>query len=77
MIDFSTERLPADFSPRLKQLISPHRALEAGCGIEVVYGAETASARIALGQDWQVSATDDLLRGLRDEFGPRVQLEYR
>ena len=62
--------------PRLKRLIAPHRANDDGCGIAVVYGAERAQARIALGEEWQVQASDDLLRSLREEFGGCVTLAY-
>jgi len=76
VMDFSTDVLPVDFGPRLKQVITPHRAQTEGCGISVVYVANEAQARIALGDEWQVQASDDLLRSLRDEFGGCVSLAY-
>ena len=69
VLDFSREGLPPDFSPRLKQLLSPHRCGADGCEISILYCRDAAQARISLGRDWQVHASDDLLRSLRDEFG--------
>ncbi|MEM7097037.1 MAG: DNA polymerase III subunit alpha [Pseudomonadota bacterium] len=76
LIDFSEHALPEDFSQRLKVIINQHRAQETGCNIAVVYSAPTASARITLGKQWRVQASDDLIRCLRDEFGSCVDLEY-
>ena len=76
VLDFSQASLPEDFGPRLKALLGPHRAEAEGCGVSIVYAGEAAQARIALGQDWRVQASDDLLRSLRDEFGGCVQLQY-
>ena len=76
VLDFTAAPMPTDFGPRLKRLITPHRANTEGCGIAVVYGAERAQARIALGEEWQVQASDDLLNSLRDEFGGCVSLAY-
>ncbi|MEM9624552.1 MAG: OB-fold nucleic acid binding domain-containing protein, partial [Pseudomonadota bacterium] len=76
VIDLRETDMPTDFGPRLKGLLTPHRAQADGCGICVLYTGDTAAARIALGQDWQVQASDDLLRSLRDEFGNCVRLDY-
>ncbi len=76
VIDLSDTCMPEDFGERLKDVISPHRMPREGCGISVLYAGEAAAARISLGQDWQVQASDDLLRSLRDEFGNCVHLEY-
>ncbi len=76
VLDFSQASLPEDFSPRLKALLGPHRAEAEGCGVSILYAGEAAQVRIALGQDWHVQASDDLLRSLRDEFGGCVQLQY-
>ena len=76
VIDFSDETMPEDFGSRLKKLITPHRCQTQGCGIAVLYRGEQASARISLGQNWQVQASDDLLHCLRSEFGGCVRLEY-
>ena len=76
VIDFSEHQMPEDFSPRLKMLLTPHKVTANGCDIAVLYAAHQASARISLGRDWRVQASDDLLRNLRDEFGSCVHLEY-
>jgi DNA polymerase-3 subunit alpha len=76
VIDFRSEPLPEDFGARLKEVIAPHRAQTEGCSIAIWYAGEEAQARICLGQDWRVQASDDLLRSLRREFDDRVQLEY-
>ncbi|MEM1230037.1 MAG: DNA polymerase III subunit alpha [Pseudomonadota bacterium] len=69
----------ADFVDRLKRCLGPHRRAEAGCPVSVLYTADQAQARaqIALGSQWQVSPTDELLAALRGEFGPaQVELRY-
>jgi len=72
----------ADLPERLRQLLTPHRAREAGCPVLVrvavgVAPAGRAQGRIRLGRDWQVAPSDDLLACLRDEFGSdRVSLCY-
>ena len=76
LIDLTQTPMPEDFGQRLKQIISPYTAQQSGCSVAVLYQAEIASARIALGHNWCVDASDDLLRCLREEFGGCVRLEY-
>ncbi len=76
VIDFRSHQLPEDFGPRLKQVITPHRAHADGCPIAVWYAQESAQARIHLGEDWQVLANDDLLASLNAEFQGCVRLDY-
>lgn len=77
MLDFSAEILPADFNERLKALLQPHIVTQAGCRVAIRYVAPSAQAEISLGKNWQVAATDDLLRNLKHEFGNEcVQLRY-
>ena len=78
VIDFSQHKMPDDFSSRLKQVISPHRAMDhqPGCDIAILYNGDSARARIWLGEQWRVQASDELLKHLRDEFGSCVDLEY-
>lgn len=76
VIDFRQAPLPADFGSRLKQVISPHRSFDEGCPIAIWYSAAEAQARICLGQDWRVQASDDLLRCLKEEFDGCVKLDY-
>ncbi len=76
LIDFSVEGVPQDFSPTLKKVIQPYRANGAGCPITILYLADQAQARISLGREWQVQASDELLHTLREEFGSCVELQY-
>ena len=78
LIDFSQDIMPSDFTARLKQVIGPYRAPESqkGCDIAILYHADSAKARIRLGEQWRVQASDELLHSLRDEFGRCVDLEY-
>jgi len=76
VIDFRSNQLPEDFGPRLKQVISPHRAHADGCQIAILYAQEAAQARICLGEDWQVLANDDLLASLNAEFHGCARLDY-
>ena len=66
-----------DLSDRLRRVLNPHRTDTDGCSVAIVYRAEDAVGRIELGEDWQVSASDELLLNLRTEFGDsEVQLDY-
>ncbi len=76
ILDYTEEGIPGDFNDRLKGILAPHRSDQTGCPVSLLYAAGTASARISLGQEWQVEANDDLLLALRQEFGPRVGLAY-
>ena len=76
VIDFRSQQLPEDFGPRLKQVISPHRALSDGCPIAILYAREEAEARISLGEDWRVQANDDLLASLNEAFFGCARLDY-
>ena len=77
MLDFSAQALPADFNPRLKEVLQPYLAAQSGCNIAIRYVASSALAEISLGRDWQVAASDDLLRTLKQEFGKEcVHLRY-
>ena len=76
VIDVRSHQLPEDFGVRLKQAISPHRALKDGCPIAILYAQEAAEARIRLGEDWHVQANDDLLASLNEAFDGCVRLDY-
>jgi len=76
VIDFRNEQLPDNFAPRLKQVIAPHRAQVEGCSIAILYAGNEAQARISLGEEWRVQASDDLLRSLQEEFHNCVHLDY-
>ena len=76
VMDFSQSAMPDDFCPRLKSVLDSHRQQAAGCPVVVVYEVNSALARISLGPEWQVQASDDLLLTLNREFGSCVRLEY-
>ncbi len=72
----------ADLSRRLRACLEPHRAVRAGCPVELLYQTHAgegvrARGRILLGPEWRVNPSDDLLRRLRSEFGEaQVSLNY-
>lgn len=76
VLDYTQEQIPGDFNHRLKEVLEPHRCQQVGCPVAVLYARGQASAKISLGQDWQVEANDDLLLELRQEFGSNVTLAY-
>ena len=51
----------------LRQLLGPHRP--GRCGVEVVYIAEEARARLALGDAWRVRPTGELREKLAELLG--------
>lgn len=76
VIDITRSDIPSDFNDRLKQTLTPFRQVQDGCPVVVLYSGPTANARISLGRDWHVEATDDLLACLQHEFGNCVALAY-
>ncbi len=77
VIDFLDQPSPSDLPARLKRCLEPHRLRDIGCPVAVWYRGDQARAQIALGNQWHVSASDDLLRNLRNEFdGSQVSLSY-
>jgi len=71
-----------DLPARLRRTLGPYRVPEAGCPVLVrlavsVPPGRRARGRIRLGRDWLVAPSDELLAGLRAEFGSdRVSLCY-
>ncbi len=49
---------------QLKKLFTPYR--EGKCPVQILYRNDSASCQLRLGEDWQVTLHDDLLRDLRD-----------
>lgn len=76
VIDLKADEVDAQFNERLKQVLSPYRCLETGCPVVLQYESAQAKARIALGRDWRVQASDEALLSLRSAFGNRVELDY-
>jgi DNA polymerase-3 subunit alpha len=55
------------FPGALSEMLLPFR--EGGCPVWVNYHGEQARAQLALGNEWRVQPTDELLRRLRDTLG--------
>ena len=49
---------------QLKKLFTPYR--DGKCPVQIVYRNDEASCQLRLGEDWQVTLHDDLLRDLRE-----------
>ena len=64
------------FVADLKRVLGQHRD-NSGCMIAVDYSTAKARARVALGRDWRVDASDALLEQLRERFGAEaVTVDY-
>ncbi len=48
---------------QLKKLFTPYR--DGKCPVQIIYRNDSASCQLRLGEDWQVTLHDDLLRDLR------------
>jgi DNA polymerase-3 subunit alpha len=60
---------------RLKQLLSPY--CDGKCPVQIHYRNDNASCQLRLGEAWQVTLHDDLLRDLRDLLHPEnVKVVY-
>jgi DNA polymerase-3 subunit alpha len=63
------------FVGHLADILQPFR--QGHCRVCIDYAGGEASARVALGEEWSVHPTDELLHRLRDLAGKdRVQVEY-
>ncbi|HEY7774543.1 MAG TPA: DNA polymerase III subunit alpha [Marinagarivorans sp.] len=68
--------LSVDTVKHLKQGLAPYSGGQ--CPVSVCLNTDYASAELALGQEWRVRASDDLLQSLRGAFGSQaVELVYR
>jgi DNA polymerase-3 subunit alpha len=70
--------LDEQFSKNLASLLSLHQEPKrTGCPVIIDYCSEGATAELQLGDQWRVKPSDELLDGLRAQFGPdRVGLDY-
>ena len=69
------ERLNQDFLPALKQALFPFRG--GPCPVFIAYEHESASAHLALGDEWRVKLHEDLLAALYQLCGQeQVALRY-
>jgi DNA polymerase-3 subunit alpha len=60
---------------QLKKLFTPYR--DGKCPVQIHYRNEDASCQLRLGEDWQVTLHDDLLRDLRELLKPEnVKVVY-
>jgi len=74
-IDIAATRLQNDASVLLAEILKPFR--EGGCPVWINYSCAAARARVALGQEWRVRPTDELLHRLTEMTGPDgVRLVY-
>jgi DNA polymerase-3 subunit alpha len=64
-----------DLVTKLKSALAPYRPGE--CPVIIDYRVNGAEARVVLGADWRVRATDELISTLRGHFGDdRIGVEY-
>jgi DNA polymerase-3 subunit alpha len=80
-IDVGSEDLDAELVDRLRTSLEPHRHSGEGCPVAVLCNSTgdrlSARGRVLLGPGWRVNPTDDLLKGLKREFGDQcVSLCY-
>ena len=73
--------VPANVASTLTQslhrMLTPYRMPEHGCGVSLIYSSHAACAHIWLGEEWRIRPADDLLRALRENFGPQsVRLAF-
>ncbi|MBU0499608.1 MAG: DNA polymerase III subunit alpha [Gammaproteobacteria bacterium] len=65
---------PKALAQQLRELLEPYRG--EGCRMAVKLRAAEAEATLMLGESWRVMPGDELLLGLRRQFGEDVSLEY-
>jgi DNA polymerase-3 subunit alpha len=82
-IDLGPRSMDGDLVGRLRSSLEPHRGPGGiGCPVAILCQSvredgQGARGRVTLGPDWRVNPSDDLLKGLRREFGEeRVSLSY-
>jgi DNA polymerase-3 subunit alpha len=67
-IDVQASRAADDFSAMLARILEPFRA--GRCPVWINYEGAGARARMALGREWSVNPTDELLHRLSEVAGP-------
>ena len=74
-IEISAEKMNDKITDLLEKTLT--RASGGNCPVSLIYRQPSNSARIRLGDRWQVVPTDELLQELRDVIGTEgVALEY-
>jgi DNA polymerase-3 subunit alpha len=75
VVDIRSEQTDQGFVGTLANVLKPFR--EGGCPIWISYHGDGAVARVALGKEWRVHPTDELLHRLKEFAGAeRVHVEY-
>jgi DNA polymerase III subunit alpha len=75
-IEVRAEAMDEQFAERLEKTLAS--ASGGSCPVSLVYRQPCNTARIKLGERWQVLPTDELLQELREVVGAeKVALEYR
>ena len=75
-LQWSSDTLPLDYAPKLKQALSPYQG--GPCPVKVRYQKAGVGAELSLGQVWCVEPSDDLMQVLRSHYGnDAVKLIYR
>ena len=74
-IEISAETVNDQFTDLLQKTLA--KAGGGSCPVSLIYRQESNSARVRLGENWQVVPSDELLQELRDVIGAEaVSLEY-
>ncbi|MDH3452268.1 MAG: DNA polymerase III subunit alpha, partial [Gammaproteobacteria bacterium] len=75
-LQLTAERADAQFMPKLRETLTPHR--HGDCALRVEYRRTDAVAQLNLGDAWRVRPSEALLEQLRDLCGKdHVELLYR
>jgi DNA polymerase III subunit alpha len=75
LLEFSADRLPHEAIDQLRQTLQPYR--DGRCPVWLRYRNASASALFALGDDWRVRPSDELLNRLSAAHGAgTVRMEY-
>lgn len=77
-LQVSSSGMDDHFPKTLAALLSRFKEpKQSGCPVIIDYCTESASAELQLGDEWRVTPSDELLDGLRNQFGvDRVALSY-
>ncbi|MEE8343551.1 MAG: DNA polymerase III subunit alpha, partial [Gammaproteobacteria bacterium] len=75
VVDILASQTEQGFVGALANVLEPFR--EGGCPVWITYQGESARAQLALGKEWCVHPTDELIHRLKEFAGPeRVHVEY-
>lgn len=75
VVDILASQADQSFVGTLANVLEPFR--EGGCPVWITYQGESARAQLALGKEWRVHPTDELIHRLKEFAGPeRVHVEY-